>query len=450
MSVAIRSVCGVTTTVAPEAMRPEPVDGLEEPAGDAVLGWLEEARSVFGWLAADPTPTNDATRIERIAVLEGIKAAAAAAQAAEIVTFAKSQVAEQQTAGVDYRRLGKGIADQVGMATRTGPWHGARRLTMARDLWHEMPGCFGLLAAGEISEHTAALLVSETSHLDPEVRRGVDAQLVAQRVQQMAPRAAAGTARRLAQAADPTGSLKRARAARKDRRVSLRPLPDTMAGLSAFLPVEHGVACWAALKAQVDGLKAAGDPRTRGQIAADTLVERLTGQATADDVDVEVQFLMPLENLLDPESQEPAEIPGFGSIPAGLADEIIGHTGGRRWWRRLFTAPARDGNGRVIVGGDPAARRFTGWLAKLVMLRDRWCREPFCAAPVRHIDHIVPVRDGGPTTFENGRGVCEHHNYVREMPGYQVKVVSEPGERHTTVSTTPTGHHYLSRAPDPP
>ena len=49
------------------------------------------------------------------------------------------------------------------------------------------PGCFGLLAAGEISEHTAALLVSETSHLDPEVRRVVDAQLVAERVEQMAP-----------------------------------------------------------------------------------------------------------------------------------------------------------------------------------------------------------------------------------------------------------------------
>ena len=64
-------------------------------------------------------------------------------------------------------------------------------------------------------------------------------------------------------------------------------------------------------------------------------------------------------------ARSPPRCPGFGSIPAGLADEIIGHTGGRRWWRRLFTAPAGDGDGRVIVGGDPAARRFTGWLAKL-------------------------------------------------------------------------------------
>jgi hypothetical protein len=418
-------------------------------AGDAVLGWLDEARSVFGWLAAGEGTADSPTRIERIAALERIKAGAAAAQAAEVVRFAQSQVAEQQGAGVDYRRLGKGIGDQVGMATRTGPWQGSRRLTISRDLWHELPGCLGLLAAGEISEHTAGLLVSETSHLDPETRRGVDAELVADRVDQLAPQKTAGLARRLAHAADPEGSLKRARTARKDRRVSLRPLPDTMAGLSAFLPVEQGVACWAALKATVDALKAAGDPRSRGQIAADTLVERLTGQATAGDVDVDVQIMMPLDNLLDPDHAAPAEIAGFGSIPAGLADEIIGRSRGRRWWRRLFTTPARDGDGAIIVGGDPAARRFTGWLAKLISLRDGCCREPFCTAPIRHLDHIIPVRDGGPTSFENGRGVCEHHNYLREVPGWHIKTVNEPGERHTTVTTTPTGHHYLSRAPNP-
>ena len=177
-----------------------------------------------------------------------------------------------------------------------------------------------------------------------------------------------------------------------------------MAGLSAFLPVEQGVACWAALKAAVDALKAAGDPRTRGQIAADTLVERLTGHASAGDVDVEVQIMVPVENLLDPDEQQPAEMVGFGPIPAGLADQILGRTGGRRWWRRLFTAPARDNNGRIIVGGDPRARRFTGWLATLIRLRDRSCREPFCTAPIRHLDHIVAARDGGPTCFDDGRG----------------------------------------------
>ena len=228
---------------------------MSRPGMRCWAGWMRRGRCSVGWPRIRTRPSDGATRIERIAALERIKAAAAAAQAAEIVSFARAQVAEQQSAGVDYRRLGKGIGDQVGMATKTGPWQGARRLTVARDLWHELPGCFGLLAAGEISEHVAALLVGETSHLDPDTRRTVDAQLVAARVDQMAPKTAAGTARRLAHAADPEGSLRRARTARKDRRVSLRPLPDTMAGLSAFLPVEQGVACWAALKAAVDAVE---------------------------------------------------------------------------------------------------------------------------------------------------------------------------------------------------
>jgi hypothetical protein len=109
-----------------------------------------------------------------------------------------------------------------------------------------------------------------------------------------------------------------------------------------------------------------------------------------------------------------------------------------------------DGDGAIIVGGDPAARWFTGWLAKLISLRDRCCREPFCTAPIRHLDHIIPVRDGGPTSYHNGRGVCEHHNHLREMPGWHITTVTEPGERHTTITTTPTGHHYPSRAPNPP
>jgi hypothetical protein len=44
--------------------------------------------------------------------------------------------------------------------------------------------------------------------------------------------------------------------------------------------------------------------------------------------------------------------------------------------------------GGPIVGGDPYRRRFDGFSKKLIMLRDRRCRDPFCDAPIRHIDHI--------------------------------------------------------------
>ena len=65
-----------------------------------------------------------------------------------------------------------------------------------------------------------------------------------------------------------------------------------MAWFGALLPVEDGVRCLAALTRHTDTLKAAGDTRSRGQIMADTAVERLTGQAPADGAPVEVNLTM--------------------------------------------------------------------------------------------------------------------------------------------------------------
>ena len=125
------------------------------------------------------------------------------------------------------------------------------------------------------------------------------------------------------------------------------------------------MACLAALRAHTDGVKNTGDPRTRDQIMADTLVERVTGQASAGDVSAAVAIVIPVtaltnpETLTNPESGDvagqTAEVVGHGPIPAGLATEILAGSRGRRWWRRLFTA-AHGG----VVGGDPARRRFDG------------------------------------------------------------------------------------------
>ena len=425
---------------------PEPWLG---DGGDPVVGYLSEVVTALGGVASGTGGVEDAVRVDRISMLEKVKAAAAAAQAAEMVRFARSQVACQRDAGVDYRRLGQGIAEQIGLATRTGPWHGARKLTLARDLTAELPGMFALLARGEISEYVAQLVATETSHLDPDLRRQVDQQLVEAGVDQLAPKAAAGLARRLGYAADPKSAVKRARNARADRRVSLRPAPDTMTWFSALLPVEDGVACLAALRRHTDTLKAAGDGRSRGQIMANTTLARLTGQHPADGAPVELNLTMPIEHLLDPDNHTPADVPGWGPIPAGLADDLLRRAGDRVWWRRLFTAPAGLTGGRMVIGGDPTARRFTGWLGKLLKLRDGGtCREPYCGAPIRHLDHITPYRDGGPTTFGNGRGVCERHNHVREMRGWNVELLAD--RPHSVITITPTGHSYVSQAPDPP
>jgi len=72
-----------------------------------------------------------------------------------------------------------------------------------------------------------------------------------------------------------------------------------MAILTGYLPMEQGVACYAALRQHADTAVATGDNRTQDQIMADTLVERVTGQARAIDVNVELQLTMPLDSLIN-------------------------------------------------------------------------------------------------------------------------------------------------------
>ena len=263
----------------------------------------------------------------------------------------------------------------------------------------------------------------------------------------MGARQAEAAAKRLAYQADPVAATERARKARKDRRVTLRPAPDTMSLLTGLLPVEQGVACYAALDAAAKTAKAAGDQRSRGQIMADTLVARLTGQEAADDTGFEVGVIMPLGTLLDPNDPRPAEIIGTDVLPADLIRQLIKDAEARCWWRRLFTRPTGDG-GQLIVDADKRKRRFSSWLAHLIRCRDQVCRDPFCGAPIRHLDHIHRHTDGGPTTATNGRGVCERGNYIREMPGWTVQIIDT--NSHTVEIVTPTGHHYRSRPPQPP
>ena len=426
------------------AALPSTDDPCCDEAGDAVGDWLQETLTGLGGLVGGGGSVSDAARIDRISLLEQLKSAVAAAQASEMVHFARSQVAEQRSVGVDYRRLGRGIADQIALACRVTPSEGSRQLGRARAWIIDLPETLLALTRGDLHEWAAQLIVQETSQLDSATRRTVDAQLHAEDLSGLAPREIGMRARRLAYRADPAAAVARGRKARSDRRVTVRPAPDTMALLSGLLPVEQGVACLAALKRHTDTVIAAGDPRTRGQVMADTLVERLTGQAAAAEVPVEIQIHIPVDALhsdaLDPHDPSTGDLPGFGPVPAAFIRDLVDHHVEQHTDRRSY----RFGR----LGGGQLSRRFARRVAALIKARDRWCRDPYCTAPIRHLDHIRRWSDGGTSTAANGRGVCERGNYVREMPGWTIEVVDE--WPHTTITTTPTGHRYRSQAPQPP
>lgn len=406
---------------------------------------------------------DDPTRVDVMAGLERLKAAVAAAQARVTEAFAVSQEAANRALGFGERLARRGVPEQVGLARRCSPSSASKQVQKAKALVRHLPHTLELLQAGEISELVASLVVHETNVLAAEDRLAAD-ERIAPRLRSLGVRQAVALARRTVIELDQQAVVDRAAIACKDRRVSCRPAPDTMAVLSALLPCEDGVRAYAALRAHANSLKAAGDERSRDQIMADTLVERVTGTSRASGGPVEIGLIMTDQSLFG-DADAAADMDDYGPIPGETARDIVrraaewANDGGSRgaadeatkaaeaahvFLRRLFTDPVTG----VIIDVDPRRRRFSGALARFLLYRDRQCRTPYCEAPIRHFDHIRPHAAGGPTTADNGHGTCERCNYVKEMPGWSVRVID--ADRHIVETTTPTGHTYRSHPPPAP
>lgn len=466
---------------------------------------------------------DDAERVTQLDLLERVKAAAAAAQARLTVELAESQaqVSEEwrqrarDAAGVNdfeawrrarvaaraascpesddttepsghrYQRgrrsrMEPGVAAQVALARRESPHVGSRLVRLAFAVTHEMPYLLTLLERGLLSERRAMLVVQECALLSLEHRSQVDAELrhtVGEELGRLSEKELVSRVRAITYRLDAQAVVERAAHAEKERRVTLRPAPDTMCWLTALLPAAQGVGVLKALTLAADAARAAGDSRTKGQVMADTLVERITGQATAEAVPVEVQLVVTDRALLSDDAT-PAFVPGYGSVPAEWVRRWLRHradTAGPRpetnrdtanrahtaapadvasqaqvWLRRLFTHPA-DG---TLVAMDSRRRVFDGALRRFLLARDGGiCRMPGCGAPIRHIDHVKPFAEEGPTSAANAQGLCVRCNLVKELLGWHASVVEPPGgdhadgKTHTVEITTPTGHRYRSNAP---
>ena len=130
---------------------------------------------------------------------------------------------------------------------------------------------------------------------------------------------------------------------------------------------------------------------------------------------------------------------------------------------------------------DSRARIFPPGLRRFIQARDDTCRTPWCDAPIRHLDHIIPWHHGGQTSQANGAGLCEACNHTKETPGWTARPIPAPEtqpatgselkpgvrlkpgselkprvqaaahrQRHSLELTTPTGHTYTSTAPPLP
>lgn len=335
---------------------------------------------------------------------------------------------------------------QVGLARRESHHRGGILLGLAKVLLAEMPHTHAAMLAGVLSEYRATLLVQETACLTREGRARIDELVCADlgAAGKYGTRQLVAHARALAYELEPTSVVERHRRAPAERRVSLRPAPDGMTWLTALLPPVQGVAVYKALTITATSTKACGDERSHGNVMADTLVERVTGQARAGEVPITINLVMTDRALLGT-STTPARLEGGHPLPSDVAvDLILASPTLSTFVRRLYT----DDGGHLITM-ESKARIFPRGMATFIHLRDHGCRNPYCDAPIRHVDHLITHADGAATSTPNGQGLCRACNHAKQAPDRFHQPApggGRPRQPNTTLRT-PTGHRYRLAAP---
>ena len=244
-----------------------------------------DASGIDGWTAAlsraleAASGLDDGERVDALAALERLGCVVTAAQAHLARELDDSQRAVQAAAGVPPARQGAGVAQQVALARRESPHRGRQHLGLAKVVARELPHTWAAWRTGRITEWKATIVARETACLSLADRLTVDEVVArdAAALEAMGERELAGACLREVARLDAAALVARRRRAESERRVTLRPAPDTMTYLTALLPVKDGVAALAALGRAADGARAAGDERTRGQVMADALVAGVCG-----------------------------------------------------------------------------------------------------------------------------------------------------------------------------
>jgi hypothetical protein len=332
-------------------------------------------------------------------------------------------------------------ADEVAAELSWTRWQAARRLACAQDLTSRLPATLASLEAGQIDLATAEGLRQVTAHLtDCETVERVERRALGSDPSRLTSSQIRARARGAVAALDKDAAGRHQRA-RAERRVTLVPQDDGMAGLWALLPAEQAVAIHDRLTALGRDAADESDPRTAEQRRADVFTDLLLG--APHQRHVQVSLTMPLGTMLG--GDEPAELAGYGPIDAHTARRLAQDA----TWRRILTDPT---SGAVLDVGRTRYRPPAA-LAEHVTIRDRTCVFPGCARPAAScdLDHTVAWQDGGTTSADNLAPLCRHHHRLKHETDWQLSQPVPGGFRWT--SPTGTKHHTgfirTSGAPPP-
>src|SRR5687767_12106278 len=190
------------------------------------------------------------------------------------------------------------IGAEVALATLSSPHAGEQRVLLSCRLRDDLPLTLAALARGELTEDRAFAVAREVAHLAPAQRSHVDADL-APRLPGLGDARLRQAVRRSCLTIAAEAEARRHARARADRRVTSRRLDDGTGQLTATLPLEVLAAVRAALDTAAATARAEGDDRTAGQVRADTLAARITGDETVSEaLPVRVNLVIGVESLL--------------------------------------------------------------------------------------------------------------------------------------------------------
>lgn len=339
------------------------------------------------------------------------------------------------------RELSGAFKGELALALRQSPAKTARFVTNSRELVRSMPSLFAALAGGALPAASAEAIAVESRKLSTSAnRRQLDSRLG----EKLAYLHGAGvdewraTAHAEVVDLEPDRAREREEKARRERHVSIKALPDGMCRLSAVLPALEGYAVHrrleisaeshlgelAALNRELPPREREIEPRTHAQLKADAFLDAMLGTSNVRDSRPEREFDPPLRvtlnitvsdrALLTPRSATLATIEGYGPVEAQPLLARLAHAHLEEdisvFYRRLYTHPTSG----ELVAMESRQRTFPTRMSEMIRLRDRTCRGPFCNALIRQIDHATAWAHGGPTSLDNGQGLCVQCNAHKE------------------------------------
>jgi hypothetical protein len=313
-------------------------------------------------------------------------------------------------------------------------------LSVALGLRLRLPAAQKALESGEIDTTKAALLNTETNHLDV-----VRAREVVDKILNVAPGLTTGQLKaritRMCMEADPDNARERMEYSLSQRKLVAEPNSEGTAALilSQCSP-DDVYAARDHVNKMARHLKTEDESRTVDQLRADISLALLTGQMQREGVrsgSVSVHIDMTTLARLD---EKPGDLDGCGPIVAELArkvarDQVKGE------WNAIVTDPETGELLHVVaLRRRPSARQLRKIRALHPSCTFLGCRMP---AVNCDIDHILDYSNGGRTVVCNHAPLCRRHHMAKHKRRWRYRKVA----RTEIEWLSPLGHTYRTGKP---